>query len=186
MEFFLIPWSEIGSFFTAPVTWFHNTLTSTVLNAALCRWYTTYIIPHHQHSKHHPVFKIATLVNEKSQKKSNELGLRHLSWCDSNYVTSSSVQTSWTTSLHVFVGLKCMGPACVCVSGRSAAQCVFGGEGIVFREFGGNRRWIKRWISDLLAAAVTLVRWITTSHLWPHLLAPCLTTEVCECVFACV
>lgn len=69
--------------------------------------------------------------------------------------------------------------------GRSAAGSVFC-EGIVFWEFGGDRRWIKRWISDLLAAAVTLVRWITTSHLWPHLPALCLTAEVCVWVCVCV
>lgn len=32
-----------------------------------------------------------------------------------------------------------------------------------------DRRWIKPWMSDLLAAAVTLLRWITTHNLWPHL-----------------
>lgn len=78
----------------------------------------------------------------------------------------------------------------VCVPAFSEAQCVFGGGGIVFREFGGNRRWIKRWISDLLAAAVTLVRWITTSHLWPHLLAPVSRRRgvwvcICVCVGGC-
>lgn len=46
-----------------------------------------------------------------------------------------------------------------------------------------DRRWIKRWISDLLAAAVTLVRWITTSHLWPHLQACISAQSRCVLVF---
>lgn len=77
---------------------------------------------------------------------------------------------------------------CTCLCGCGSLccrECVFC-EGIVFQEFGGDRRWIKRWISDLLAAAVTLVRWITTSHLWPHLPALCLTAEVCVWVCVCV
>ncbi len=53
-----------------------------------------------------------------------------------------------------------------------------------------DRRWIKPWMSDLLAAAVTLLRWITTHDLWPHLPessppqcgtegVPCVNAHVC-------
>ncbi len=56
-----------------------------------------------------------------------------------------------------------------------------------------DRRWIKPWMSDLLAAAVTLLRWITTHDLWPHLPesslpqcgtegVPCVWTSTCVCV----
>lgn len=95
-----------------------------------------------------------------------------LSW---RSLSSQTMFNRWKPSAETLTGIG----SWRCIEDSARAASVFGE--VLFSV--ADRRWIKRWINDLLAAAVMLVRWITTSHLWPHLQACISAQSQCVLVF---
>lgn len=118
----------------------------------------------------------------KKQPKNLALLLRRYYWAEfhGDDIWGNIKKLEWKELICYFWSCLSVTQS-VCLTVGPDERSVFC-KGIACGEFVGDRRWIKWWISDLLAASVMLVRWITTSHLWPHLLALCLHAGVCVCV----